>query len=375
MSIEAQFAAATAAHGAGELETAERLYRAILAQADHLDSLHNLAVILERSGRYDEAGQLYRRAVDAAPGAARQLLAWATFLRVDRRPEAAEPLLRQVLAWRPDDEDAAYQLGMTLLALGRQVEGWAFHDLRQIRRKMLRQTLRFPEWRGEPLAGKRLFILREQGFGDQIMMARFLPRLAAAEVTYLGPPQLHRLFADLGVSYQDTGPGPLVAPPHDYWTLPYSLPRWSEPAKDLGAPYLTGRAETGHGRIGVVWRGEPANSNNVYRSLPPDQARRLLELPGAVSLDPADTGARDFQATADIIAGLDLVITIDTAVAHLAAGMGRPVWVLLAAHATDWQWAFAAGAGWYPSARLFWQATAGDWTAVVDRVCTEAAAL
>jgi len=126
------------------------------------------------------------------------------------------------------------------------------------------------------------------------------------------------------------------------------------------------------GHIGVVWRGEAQNRNDRFRSLPPELGAELLALPGAVSLDPADSGAADFQATADIIAGLDLVITVDTAVAHLAGAMGRPVWVLLAKHAIDWQWPREGVSPWYPSARLFTQSRAGDWAPVVAAVKAEA---
>ena len=94
----------------------------------------------------------------------------------------------------------------------------------------------------------------------------------------------------------------------------------------------------------------------------------LLALPGAASLDPQDTGAADFQATADLIAGLDLVVTIDTAVAHLAGAMGKPTWLLLAAHALDWQWPRHHPALWYPSVRGFHQTTPGDWAPVVAEV-------
>jgi hypothetical protein len=301
-------------------------------------------------------------------------MAWAAVLRLLRRGPEAEAQYRQVLARDPGHEDAAYELGMTLLTAGRMAEAWPFYDHRPIRRKMLRQSLSFPEWRGEPLAGKRLFLFREQGFGDQIMMARFLPRLGAAQITYLGPPQLRRLFAGLPVTYRDAGEGDIRIESHDYWSLPCSLPRWltGVAAEAASEPYLFGQAAGRGARIGVVWRGEPLNPNDIHRSLPQDLGARLLTLPGAISLDPQDTGARDFQATADIIAGLDLVITADTAVSHLAGAMGRPVWVMLARHALDWQWPRTGPSPWYPKARLFVQPKAGDWPAVVDAVMAEA---
>jgi hypothetical protein len=159
-------------------------------------------------------------------------------------------------------------------------------------------------------------------------------------------------------------------PAHDAWILPLSLPhRLGVSEANLPAEsYLAGRVRAAGGRIGLAWRGQPGNSNNGFRSLPEAVARRLLDLPGAISLEPADTGASDFQDTADIIAGLDRVISIDTSVAHLAGAMGRPVSVLLARHALDWQWPRGERSPWYPSARLFCQQTPGDWDTVIDRV-------
>jgi len=109
--------------------------------------------------------------------------------------------------------------------------------------------------------------------------------------------------------------------------------------------------------------------------MPEAEARRLLALPGAISLHPEDTGAADFQDTADIIAGLDLVISVDTSVAHLAGAMGKPVWVLVAAHAIDWHWLRdRSDSPWYASARVFRQAAPGDWASVVDRVVDQVGA-
>jgi ADP-heptose:LPS heptosyltransferase len=117
--------------------------------------------------------------------------------------------------------------------------------------------------------------------------------------------------------------------------------------------------------------GAAYHPNDANRSLPPTVAAELLALPGAVSLRPEDTGARDFQDTADLIAGLDLVITVDTAVAHLAASLGKPTWILLPAAKTDWRWQKErTDSPWYPSVRLFRQGSAGDWAGVIAQVRT-----
>jgi hypothetical protein len=370
----AVFEAALADHNAGRLAEAERGYLAILAHGNHLPSLHNLGVIFETTGRFDAAGEAYRHAANAAPDNPKPQLALANHYRVTRQFALAEAAYRRALELTPDDQEAAFDLGHVLLAMGRYAEGWPLYELRSPRLTFLEHKLDFPEWRGEPLAGKRLFVWREQGFGDQIMAARFLPLLGAAEVTYMGPPPMRRLMAQLPVTFVEASPAVNHIPTHDYWSLPHSLPHHLgvTPQTIPGAPYLTGTPAPSGGRIGVAWRGEARNANNVFRSMPADIAARLLALPGAVSLDPADTGAVDFQATADIIAGLDLVITVDTAVAHLAGAMGRPVWVLLAQHAIDWQWPRTPTTPWYPSARIFVQPRPRDWAALVDTVVGEA---
>ena len=371
MDFDADFKAALEAQNTGRVAEAEAAYRAIVAQADHLAALHNLGVILERTGRADEALAVYRRAAEAAPNNPKAVSTLAGHYRIMRDFAAAEPVYRRALALRPGDEDLAVEFGMVLLAQGRFAEGWALNERRPPRTQFLKHDLSFPEWKGEPLAGKRLFVWREQGFGDQIMMARFLARTGAAQVTYAGPVALQRLFEQLGVTFMPFGQGRFSIPPSDYWCLPQSLPArlGATPETLPQPPYFSGKAATAGGRIGVVWKGEAANANNRFRSLPSEQAQRLLTLPGAVSLDPADSGAADFQATADIIAGLDLVITVDTAVAHLAGAMGARVWVMLARHANDWQWPRAGASPWYPSARFFVQERAGDWGPVVDAVC------
>ncbi|MDE2488185.1 MAG: hypothetical protein KGO51_12395 [Alphaproteobacteria bacterium] len=143
-----------------------------------------------------------------------------------------------------------------------------------------------------------------------------------------------------------------------------ALPRW------LGAPgpadYLPGAA--GGQGIGVVARGAPAPPKDALRSLPDAYAAELLALPGAMNLAPEATGAADFEDTRRIVAGLERVITVDTAVAHLAGAMGKPVWSLLS-HDPDWRWGWSGETSiWYPSARLFRQSSPGDWRGVIDAV-------
>jgi tetratricopeptide (TPR) repeat protein len=293
--------------------------------------------------------------------------------RTARDLARAEPAFRRVLELAPGRAEPAYQLAQVLLAMGRYAEGWPLYELRELRRRraaFMAEAYAYPEWQGEPLAGKRLLVLGEQGFGDQIMMARFLPRLGAGAITYAGPPELERLLSQLPLDYLRTDEAK-ARPEADYWAFSMSLAgRLGVTLENLpAAPYLAGQPRAGTARIGVAWKGAAYNSNDPFRSTPKDQAAALLALPGAISLEPEATGAADFQDTADLIAGLDLVISVDTAVAHLAGAMGKPVWVLLGAHGLDWQWLTErADSPWYPSARLFRQPAAGDWASVVAAV-------
>lgn len=230
-------------------------------------------------------------------------------------------------------------------------------------------------WRGEPLEGKRVLIWSEEGLGDQIMYARFAPLLQAraGSVVWVTPPELSRLFGlCLGVEVVtiNTGPVPGVV---DYLIPSSALPvqLMAERVPIPPAPYLKpppANAIPGL-TIGVMARGNPEHQNDRHRSLPRDMAERLLALPGAVSLAPEETGARDFYDTATVIAGLDLVISVDTAVAHLAGAMGKPLWLLLSDQGVDWRWQTAARTSlWYPSATLFRRRKGSGWGAVIEDV-------
>ena len=218
----------------------------------------------------------------------------------------------------------------------------------------------------------------------QIQAARFAPVLKAqgAAVTLVCAAALTQLFAgSLGVEVV-AEEGAIEFPDPDAWMTSGSL-AWRlgvTPETVPNGPYLTapkGMPNSAGLRIGLMTRGNPAYENDANRSLPPGIAERLRGLPGGtMDLDPAATGARDFADTAALIESLDLVVSVDTAVAHLAGAMGKACWVLLPAEGTDWRWLRGrADSPWYPSVTLFRQQRGESWDAVVDRVETVAAAL
>jgi len=291
--------------------------------------------------------------------------------RVGRYAEAVA-LYREVLALAPGRPEAEQNLCLALLGAGELGEGFRRYDLRFERQvgRVAKPTLSFPEWRGEPIADRSILLWMEQGFGDQIMFARFALVLTAmgAKVSILTPPPLTRLFRSLPARIIEAS-GQVTIPRHDYWIVQGSVPgRLGVTEQTLPRlPYLPG-APGGAG-LGVAWRGDPRHANDAHRSLPPKLGQALLGLPGAVSLLPEDTGATDFAETAALIRGLARVITVDTSIAHLAGAMGKPTWVLLPALNCDWRWqAERTDSPWYPAMRLFRQPAPGAWEPVLDAV-------
>ena len=292
--------------------------------------------------------------------------------------ETAEAWFRKALALDPDFALARASLGAALLGQGRYAEGFAEHDAwRRVADPGLQAApaVDLPLWSGEPLAGKGVLVWGEEGFGDQIMHARFaaMMRQAGAEVIWVCHPALARLVREGFGMAAVAGEGALAIEGADYFAPSSRLPvvfmqTLSAPP---AAPYLRRPAPNivSGLRIGVMTRGNPGHDNDRHRSLPGEAAAELMSLPGAVSLAPEDTGARDFWDTAGIIAGLELVITVDTAVAHLAGALGAPVWLLLPAIGCDWRWLRGRrDSPWYGSMRLFRQTTPGDWTQVIEEV-------
>jgi tetratricopeptide (TPR) repeat protein len=322
------FDRAVQAHRSGDHAAAERLFREATAWG-----FNNLAILKTELGAYAEAVALYRDAV----------------------------------AVDPTHDEAIYGLSLLLLAAGDYAEGWRLYEARRRLERIYTPAVRpiLPEWQGEPLSGRRIAVFGEQGFGDQILFARFLRELEqrGATVSYYCAPEVAPLFPGASAV---VNAGILAA--HDFWTyagsLPYRLRTRPEtvpaPAALSGAPRLSGG-------VGVMTRGRPTAANGRNRSLDEAAAAALLRL--GLDLHPDATGARSFAETADIIAGLDLVITVDTAVAHLAGSMGKRTWVLLPGFGVDWRWPGGRlDTPWYPSVRLFRQHAPGDWSGVIADV-------
>lgn len=281
--------------------------------------------------------------------------------------KAAIAQYRSILLEAPGLTFVTDNLCQALLASGEYAEGFKLYDVRFSRANnaVRRPTLPFPEWRGEPVRGRSIVLIPEQGFGDQIMFSRFAGDLQkrGAQITLIAAPELVRTFAPLGVRVISVG-APFER--HDFWCMMGSLPdRLGVTLGTLnGEPYLkTGRGKSG---VGVAWRGRPTHHNDMRRSLPSDLAAQLLSLPGAVDLDPAKTGARDFEDTARLIRSLKLVVSVDTSVAHLAGAMGARTLCLIPNRGTDWRWmANRVDTPWYRTVELIREPRSG-WMEAVE---------
>jgi tetratricopeptide (TPR) repeat protein len=381
--------------------------RALALRPDFVGALSNRAVTLAALDRLDAALASCDQALALAPNSVEALINRAGVLQELRGFDAALAAYDRAIALAPADAAAQANRALLLLLTGDFAHGWPAYEWRRKLPGFAGRVLAAPAWAGEDIAGQRLLLHAEQGFGDTIQFARYAPLAAArgAHVTLAVQPPLVPLLAGLpGVAViADRDPLPafdrhcsLLSLPRAFATtletIPGGVPYVAAPADRVAA--WEPRLPRGAMRVGLAWSGHPANTKDHERSIPFAQLARLASLPGIrlVSLQKdvragdadalaACTGIvdlhgdlRDFADTAAVIAQLDLVVTVDTAVAHLAGAMGKPVWVLLP-RTPDFRWLVDRDTSpWYPSARLFRKAGADTWDAVIARVAIELAA-
>lgn len=354
--------------------------------------------------RYDEALLCLERALQLLPGFALALYNQGNALQLQNRPQDAMRSYDAALAQQPDLIDAQIGQSACRLLAGDLPQGFKQYESRWRKPayQAMAQPYTQPLWLGvAPLAGKTLLVHREQGLGDTLQMVRYLPQLTAqgARVILRVQPALKTLLDGVGAAIVISDLEPL--PPHDCHIPLMSLPLALGTRLDsipADVPYVRAdaarnaqwRARLGARtapRVGLAWAGNPKHDNDSARSLPLLKLCRLLT-PGvefiAVQRDLAAADrlllARepalrsyaadqtDFAETAALIAQLDLVICVDTSIAHLAGAMGKPVWLLLP-WAPDWRWLLGRDdSPWYPTMRLFRQPRAGDWDGVLERV-------
>jgi len=393
-------------HG-GALDAATAHYRAAIAIDPALFQAQlNLGVVLAAQKSFREAEVAYLAALAIDPLAAAAWSNLGVLYASTWREAQAEQCYRQALEIDPAYARARFNLAYVLLRQGRYEEGWAAMEARDWA-DALAPRLACPRWHGEAPAGRALLIVHEGGHGDLIQFCRYaavLKTMGARQIGIVCPPALTRLLAhqavfdavfaldaELPASGWDAWV-PFLSLPHlcgtrvDHLpdTLPYLRPDANEVAR-WGARIAAGAGL----RVGLVWKGSTGFENDADRSLPSlatlaplaavpgvqwfslqvgagqDEARQP---PPGMTITPLSDGFTDFADTAAALMHLDLVIAVDTAVAHLAGALGRPCWVLLPAYKPDWRWlAGRTDSPWYPGVmRLFWQARMGDWAPVVQ---------
>lgn len=391
---------------------AELAYLRSLAISPDAITWSNLGSLMTDLGRTDDAERCFRSALALDPNCASAYDNCGLLYCDLGRWEEAEAHFREAIRLAPSNTQAAFNLSQLVLALGRYDEGWALHEVRfapgNRAGRPFMPHMPCPQWRGEPLAGKSLLVWLEQGLGDEIQFSRFIAEVKATgarKVSYVCHPALARLFASLdGIdTLVPFGDGTVNLAGHDYWcftlSLPYGLHTDTPYGKQL-FPYLAtdaparqtwqGRLPAGKLRVGLVWRGNPRHHNDSERSISALTALApLWSVPGidfislqrgrgedearyALSSQPIlalGHELADFADTAAIIEQLDLVITVDTAAAHLAGALGQQCWVLLPQHRPDWRWQTRGETTpWYPTMRLFRQTARSDWASVIDAI-------
>jgi hypothetical protein len=390
--LRERFSAAVDAHLKGRVEVARKGYEALLAR-DPPDPLKadisiNLGSILREADEFAEADRLLHQAVRLSPDNHSAWFNLANHLVHQQRYEEAEVAYIKAMALKPQ-EDLQFRLSIALLGQGRWETGLPLYERRPDRDTTPLRKLSFPEWDGSPLNGRSVLVWREQGYGDELMMARFIGRLkahGAGRVTVAPTVALLRLFSTLeGVDQVFEAVGQVSMPRHDVWVLPFSLPYrlGATPGGVATGGYLrapdearakwAGFVEPGRKTIGFVWHGNPAQRLERYRGLPsPDVLAPLAEHATLMDLQ---SPRGDFADTAAILEQLDLVVTTDTAMAHLAGALGKRCWVMLTHVGCDWRWGRETSeSNWYPNSRLWRRQPDGGWADVVAAMAAELAA-
>lgn len=399
----------SALHDLGRHDEAVSAYRSALQLDPNMGEAHNnLGNSLMALGRFTEATECFETAARLLPSSPVPLTALATTQQATGKIIEAETSCRQALALKPDFSEAHWNLALNLLLQGNYSEGWQEYEWRWLKAGFTspRRHTDIQHWDGSPLDGRTILLHAEQGFGDAIQFVRYAPLVSqrGGIVLLECHPQLVSLFQEVagvklvipfgaapsGAEYQV----PLLSLPHIFNTtldnIPartpylYAPPEYRRKWASLMSPYRDTR------RVGLVWAGksypDPLRScrlsdfapigavdNITFFSLQIGEgAGQSAFPPDNIKLIDLTVNINNFSDTAALIDQLDLVISIDTATAHLAAALGKPTWLLLP-FAPDWRWLLHRNdSPWYPAMRIFRQEQIGmGWGRVIDTVAAE----
>lgn len=394
----AQYAKGNAFAALRRFPEAEAAFRQVIAlKQDFAIAWNNLGNALLHQEQVDQAIKAYEKAIALDAAYASTMTNLGNALLARRRVAEAIAMFDRAIAIEADPETRIAR-SMALLIQGDFEHGWAEYEVR-------RQTSRFgldadpgaeTMWRGEELAGKTILVYCEQGAGDCIFFARYVPLLAerGAHVILLAPPALVRLFQSLpGVSRVLPAGTPL--PSFDFHcsiaslpsvmgtrveSIPATVPYLSATDESLGTWCTLLMEHLGRINVALAWSGSPSSAY-PDRSIPPAMLAPLQKFANIkfYALRPPSTDLpitaidlsphlNDWTDTAAALQHMDLLISIDTGVAHLAGALGKPVWLMLH-HAPEFRWPYhSARTPWYPTARLFHQASPGDWQSVITQI-------
>lgn len=386
----------------------ECIDRAIALKPDELDMHLAKGVVLRHSKRYDAALESYGKAIALRPDHPAAYTNRGRLFDELNLLEAAMADYDKALALDPECAMARWNRGLLNLRIGRLAQGWRDYEYRWKAESLPvykgKRSFTEPVWLGqEPVAGKTILLHAEQGLGDTLQFCRYAPLLAQRGATVLlevkGP--LAGLLGSLAGVTQVLCRGdalprfdfhcPLMSLPLAFGTelatIPNAVPYLSaDPARV--AHWSTVLGEKTKPRVGIVWNGNPQHQNDSQRSIALSEFMRLLSdrcefvvlQKELKMLDKAVLGMKpnvrqfcdginDFSDTAALCELVDVVVTVDTSVAHLAGALGRPVLVLLSSRAADWRWLMdRSDSPWYPSATLYRQQEEGDWAGVIEQV-------
>lgn len=394
----------------GNDKEAEKQYRKALALLNNYPACHNnLGVLLQKLNRHAESIPHYQQAINSQPSHHAARYGLASALAITGQLDKAEEHLRYIIKHEPQDIKSQTVLGMILLQRGQYAEGWPLYQgrysLQNPDRFAIRPKIDRSYWQGEALEGKKIMVYPEQGLGDEIQFSRFVSRLktekGASAVYLICRKPLIELFRQLpGVDkvIEQNNSEPL--PNFDVWSMLLDLPQYflhTPQPFALLPPYCFPREEDtkiwslpankNTLRVGVAWKGNPQHKNDHYRSLSSlEILKPLWSIPGidwfslqkGAGEEEAQTPSPDqpinalghrfesYTDTVAVISQLDLVITVDTSVAHLAGAMNKACWTLIPSLKTDWRWMQTSKTTpWYPSMRLYFSDTEGQWDETV----------
>ncbi len=394
-----------------DLKTAQEwLEKALQREPENPEAMNMRGILLHHEERFAEAVRVFERA--EALGSKQAVSNRGNSLLEVGRVREALVAHRRAVDLDARHAGSRYNLALTQIRCGEWLEGWKNYEARWGFREVHRQPRIYnrPRWHGEQLQGKRILLHAEQGLGDAIQFCRYADLVSARG----GFPilQVHRPVARLLQSLAIVRAGkaeiallgeapsafdwecPLMSLPAVFETTVDTVP-WDEPYLAAEVPDDEARAsalfpdgDCGYPRVGIAWAGNPRYKADAKRSttlttlLPllessgidwislqkGEAAKQLALLPPEVRMADGASGDRDLADAAALIARLDLVITTDTSIAHLAGAMGKPVWIMLP-HLSDWRWMQEIETTpWYRSARLFRQSSSSDWAGVMERV-------